>query len=227
MAKQTFADVEHVVIDGASQDDTLDIVQQYPHVAKIQSERDQGIYDAMNKGIACVTGDVVGILNSDDFYTDEHVLSRVVECFQQHQVDAVYGDLNYVHPTDTDKVIRFWRSGPYDRRRFLQGWMPPHPTFFVRRELYEKFGGFDLDLKIAADYEIMLRFLYKNHATAHYVPHVLVQMRNGGASNVSLVSRLQAHREDLLAWRKNDLKPRYYTTLLKPIQKLGQYFPAK
>jgi len=209
------------VQDGGSQDDTVTIARAYQ--ANCISEGDKGLYDAMNKGIQRASGDIVGILNSDDFYAGDQVLVRVQEAFQDPNIKAVYGDLDYVDPEDTGKVIRKWRSGPYERDRFRYGWMPPHPTFFVRRELYDQYGLFDLSFRTSADYELMLRFLYKHRVPAVYLPKVLVKMRAGGVSNSSFRHRLYANKEDRRAWEVNGLKPHFFTTWLKPVRKLGQW----
>jgi len=223
VASQEYSNVQHIIIDGLSKDNTLSIVRDFPHVNSVISEKDNGIYDAMNKGIARVTGDIVGILNSDDFFFDNNVLSKVATVFQTTGCDALYGDLLYVDQVDTDKVIRYWKSGPYKPGAFKWGWMPPHPTFFVKRELYEKWGNFDLRLKTSADYELMLRFIYNHKIKLEYIPSVLVKMRMGGVSNYSLSNRLKANTEDKLAWALNDLHPFWFTLYLKPLQKIKQF----
>jgi glycosyltransferase involved in cell wall biosynthesis len=223
---QTYPELEHILIDGGSTDGTLELIQEYEHhFAYLCSEPDRGIYDAMNKGLAQCSGDIIGILNSDDFYRHPQVIEQVVRCFQAHQTDTVYGDLEYVAPNNPEQVQRIWKAGPYRREAFLYGWMPPHPSFFVRRELYERYGNFSLELRSSADYELMLRFLYKHGASAAYLPEVLVRMRSGGMSNQSWKHRLRANREDRKAWRLNGIRPPFYTTLLKPFRKLGQFFP--
>lgn len=223
VATQTYENIEHVIVDGLSKDSTLNIVNKYSHVAKVVSEKDKGIYDAMNKGIDLVTGDIIGILNSDDFYAHSDVLEDVMDLFEDDSVDCVYADLQYVDAIDTKKVIRTWISGKYKREKFLYGWMPPHPTFFVRKELYQEFGNFNLSLRSAADYELMLRFLYKYGKKAAYLSDIIVKMRAGGMSNASLKHRLKANGEDRLAWKMNGLKPYFFTTWLKPIRKITQY----
>lgn len=224
VAEQTYPQVEHLIVDGLSKDDTLRIVEQFPHVARVNSEKDKGIYDAMNKGIALSSGEIVGILNSDDFYVNSEVLQWVAEAFADPAIDAVYGNLQYVDPLNTNKVLRNWRAGAFHRNKFYQGWMPPHPGFFVRRRLYDQYGVFNTALRSAADYEIMLRFLFKHEAKAAYVDKLLVKMRSGGVSNASLRNRLRANREDRQAWLLNGLKPRFYTLTLKPLRKINQYF---
>jgi glycosyltransferase involved in cell wall biosynthesis len=220
---QSYPLVEHLIIDGGSKDDTMKIVAGFPHVMQTCSEKDRGIYDAMNKGIKRATGDIVGILNSDDFYASEHVLQEVVETFRRSGCDAVYGDLQYVDKDDVSKVVRYWRSGAYQQGAFKWGWMPPHPSFFVRRSLYERCGLFNLDMKTAADYELMLRMIHKEGASLQYLPNVLVKMRTGGASNASLTNRLKANADDRKAWEVNGLKPYWFTMYLKPIRKITQF----
>jgi glycosyltransferase len=218
-------DVEHIIIDGASTDGTLKIVEHYrDSLAKVISEPDKGIYDAMNKGLKLATGDVIGILNADDFYASSDVLKKVANAFSDPDVDACYGDLVYVDSKDTNKVTRYWHSGNFNPRKFYWGWMPPHPTFFVRRSVYEKHGLFNLNLGSAADYESMLRLLLKHQLKAVYIPEVLVHMRTGGESNVSLSNRLKANRNDRRAWDVNDLEPYLWTILFKPLRKVGQWF---
>lgn len=223
VAQQTYQPVEHVIIDGLSRDNTLAIVGEFPHVARVVSEKDKGIYDAMNKGLKLASGEVVGILNSDDFYNSPEVLSQVMSAFQDPAVDVVYGDLQYVKQNDVYVVTRHWKSGRYKKKYFYYGWMPPHPTFFVRRKIYDEVGLFNTDLRSAADYEMMLRILVRYNARASYVPSVLVKMRAGGMSNASLKNRLRANREDRMAWDLNNLKPFFFTTWLKPMRKIIQF----
>ncbi|WP_315819871.1 glycosyltransferase family 2 protein [Paraflavitalea speifideaquila] len=210
VACQGYHPIEHIIVDGLSIDNTLDIVKEFPHVAQVVSEKDMGIYDAMNKGVRLATGEVVGILNSDDFYDNQGVISQVMTAFNDPLVDVVYGDLQYVKKNDVYVVTRNWKSGQYKRRYFYYGWMPPHPAFFVRRKIYDEVGLFNTDLRSAADYEMMLRILVRNNASASYIPNVLVKMRSGGMSNASLKNRLRANREDRKAWAMNDLKPFFY-----------------
>jgi len=220
---QTYPNIEYLIIDGLSNDGTTEIIRKYRDRIKLVSEKDNGIYDAMNKGIGMATGDVIGILNSDDFYTDQHVLTDVAEAFSDPATMTVYADLQYVHADNPDKVLRTWNSGPYRQRKFYYGWMPPHPTFFVRKEVYAKAGLFNLNLRSAADYELMLRVLLKHGFSAHYIPRVMVRMRAGGMSNASLDNRLKANQEDRLAWKLNDLEPYFFTLYIKPLRKIHQY----
>jgi glycosyltransferase len=223
VANQEHPDVEHIIVDGRSSDDTLEIVKGFSHVARIHSEKDKGIYDAMNKGIGIAAGDIIGILNSDDVYTDNFVLSDIAAAFEDPAVMTVYADLQYVDAVDLRKVRRRWSSGPFRRKNFYFGWMPPHPTFFVRRSVYEQTGLFNLSLRSAADYELMLRILLKYQITTHYLPRVIVKMRVGGTSNAGLLNRLRGNREDRMAWKLNGLRPYWFTLYLKPLRKIHQY----
>lgn len=224
VARQTHP-VEQIVVDGGSTDGTLQIIErQREQIAKLVTEPDRGIYDAMNKGLALATGEVVGFLNADDFYADDEVIAHVARAFADPAVECVHGDLEYVSAADTNRVVRRWRSGAFSPGKMYQGWMPPHPTFYARRRFYDQFGCFNLALGTAADYELMLRFLLKHGLRSAYLPRVLVRMRTGGASNRSFAARLRANRMDREAWRVNGLHPRPWTLTLKPLRKLGQYF---
>jgi glycosyltransferase len=216
---------EHIIIDGGSTDGTLDMLRGYgDKLAKVVSEPDEGIYDAMNKGIRLATGDVIGILNADDFYSHGEVLAKVLSVFSEKGVDSAYGDLEYVDPVQTSKVVRKWKAGAYQPGDFLLGWMPPHPTFFVRKAVYQQYGLFRPDFNTAGDYEMMVRLLFKHRISAAYIPEVLVQMRAGGVSNSNIWRRLAANREDRRAWRVNGIRAPFYTTILKPLRKVGQFF---
>lgn len=223
VAAQTLP-AEHVVIDGASTDGTAALVRAFrPAVARLVSEPDAGIYDAMNKGVRLAAGAIVGTLNADDAYAHPRVLERVAAAFEDPAVDVVYGDLEYVDRDDPARVVRSWKAGAFTPGAFLRGWMPPHPTFFARRRAYQRCGLYDPALGTAADYELMLRFLVRHGLRAAYVPEVLVRMRRGGASNRTLGARLAAHRMDRRAWEVNGLAPRPWTLPLKPLRKIGQF----
>jgi glycosyltransferase len=221
--EQDYPHIEHIVVDGHSQDETLEIVQQFPHTDTLISERDEGIYDAMNKGIRAATGDIIGILNSDDIYANAHVISTVANVFQDSNIQACYADLQYMDARNTAIITRTWKAGKHDISSFYWGWMPPHPTFFVRKTVYDEVGLFDTRLRSAADYEMMLRILLKNKMKAVYIPQVTVKMRTGGMSNASFMNRIRANREDREAWRINGLKPYFFTLYLKPLRKLPQF----
>jgi glycosyltransferase len=221
--EQDYPNVEHLIIDGASKDDTLAIARSYSHVAKIVSEKDRGIYDAMNKGIAIATGDVIGILNSDDIYVHDHILSHVMNAFTDPSTDVVYGDLQYVSASNLNKITRTWRAGSFTKKKFYYGWMPPHPAFFVRKKVYDTVGSFNLALRSAADYEFMLRVLLKYDHHVRYIPEVLVKMRVGGISNATFLNRIRANREDREAWRINNIRPYFFTIPFKPLRKVFQF----
>ena len=217
-------DLEYIIIDGASGDDTLDIISKYKEKIDIfLSEKDKGIYDAMNKGIALASGDIIGILNSDDVFAHDHILEKAANLFNDPSIDGIYGDLVYVDRFDLNKVKRKWTANKYQSGAFLKGWMPPHPTFYLRKRVYEKFGDFNLDFTSAADYEIMLRFIHKHNISLDYLPEVMVKMRQGGTSNASLKNRIKANREDKRAWEVNGLKPGMFTMIKKPLSKLSQF----
>lgn len=224
VADQTYLHIEHIIVDGGSMDDTMEVVEGFPHVAKKISEKDNGIYDGMNKGIEMASGDIIGILNADDMYADANVIQKVVDAFKDSEVDAVYADLVFVDPLDTEKVVRRWQSRKHNASDFYYGWMPPHPTFFVRKSIYQLFGRFDTRLKSAADYELMLRFLLRNKIRSRHIPFTIIRMRNGGKSTASLKNRLKANQEDRRAWKINGLKPHFFTLILKPLRKLDQFF---
>ncbi|MCD5380379.1 glycosyltransferase [Candidatus Gracilibacteria bacterium] len=224
LLSQTYTNFEVIVQDGESSDDTINIVRSYKdNRLKLFVEKDNGIYDAMNKGIHNATGDIIGILNSDDFYADNEVLQDVVQLFDSENIEAVYADLRYVQPIDTTKIVRNWKAGEMSDRKWINGWMPPHPTFFVRRVVYEKYGTFNLSLKTSADYELMLRLLYKKKINCGYIPRCIVNMRTGGQSNLNIKNRLKANKEDKKAWFINDINSKWYTIYLKPIRKIRQY----
>lgn len=206
--EQNYHDVEHIVIDGGSRDKTLDVVAaEGVHVAKLVSERDHGIYDAMNKGIAMATGDVIGFLNADDFYAAPDVLMQVAKVFEERPINACYGDLCYVKQANTQNIVRYWRSSDFKSGLFFSGWCPPHPTFFVRKSIYERFGGFDLDYKIAADMELMIRFLVVHRVKSCYLPRILVKMRMGGTTNRSVRNVIKQNCEIWQAFKKHSLRP--------------------
>lgn len=222
---QTYPNIEHLIIDGGSTDNTVAIARKYrDRPARVISEKDDGIFDAMNKGISNADGDIIGILNSDDFYSDADVIQRVVDGFAEKEVEAVYANLYFVDKDNPDKITRKWKSGKYSHGNFLFGWMPPHPTLFVRRKVYEKYGLFNLDFRTAADYELMLRFIHKHQIRLNYVDEFIVKMRTGGQSTASISNRLKANIEDRRAWQVNDLKPKFFTLWLKPLRKARQFF---
>ncbi|XDZ70423.1 glycosyltransferase family 2 protein [Alphaproteobacteria bacterium LSUCC0744] len=207
IAEQSYTDVEHIVVDGASTDGTLDILNIYrSNFAVLLSEPDTGIYDAMNKGLALASGDIVGFLNADDFYAHDRALENVVRCFTDNQLlDACYSDLMYVDKSDTSRTVRYWQSNSFVTASFSRGWCPPHPTFFVRRYVYERFGNFDLTYRIAADIELMTRFLEVRKLNVKYIPEVWVKMRIGGTTNKNWLNIWVQNREVLRALKYHGL----------------------
>jgi len=199
VAMQTYLNVEHIIIDGASKDRTLEIVREHgSHVAKIVSERDNGIYDAMNKGIAMATGDVIGLINSDDFFASETVLEQVAEAFKNPEIEACYADLDYVDQETASKVIRRWKSSPFRPGLFARGWCPAHPTFYVKRSVYERLGGaFDLTYRRAADVVLMMKLLEVERIKTVYVPQTWVKMRVGGATDTKVSNVIKQNQEIL------------------------------
>lgn len=222
--EQDYVNVEYIIVDGLSKDNTLEIVNKYKDkISKIISEKDNGIYDALNKGIAAASGDIIALLHSDDFFINKTVLSKVAAKFEESGADSVYADLYYVDQSNTNKIVRKWVSGKYKHGMFLNGWMPPHPAFFVKKSCYEKYGVFNLQFQSAADYELMLRFLHKHKISTAYINEYLVKMRTGGKSNASVKNRVKANQEDREAWTVNGLKPRFYTLTIKPLRKIIQF----
>lgn len=220
---QDYKDVEYIIVDGKSTDRTLEIIQSINNGIKLISEKDQGMYDAMNKGINIASGDVIGILNADDIYKNSQVLTKVMDAFKAN-VSIVYGDIEYVKYDDLSNVVRKWKAGVFRTGKFKWGWMPPHPGFFVKKSCYESFGLFNLNLSTSADYELMLRMLEVHHLSCNYIPKTITSMRVGGASNSSLKNRLIANRNDKKAWTIHPINPFWFTFILKPLRKLPQFF---
>jgi glycosyltransferase len=219
---QSWKDVEHIVIDGRSTDGTLGVIAAgRSSIGKLISEADGGVYHALNKGIRIAAGDVIGFLHADDEFASPDSLAQIAAAFEDPAVDAVYGDLVYVRNDEPKRVVRYWRAGQCTREQLANGWMPPHPTFYVRREVYERCGGFDTRYRIAADYDNMLRILWGSGARTAYVPHVLVRMRTGGISN-QLLNMFLKSREDYAAMRQNGLGG-VQALLLKNVAKLPQF----
>ncbi len=221
--KQKFNPIEYIVIDGGSTDDTVKIINRFQDkIYAFVSESDGGIYDAMNKGIALATGEVVGTLNADDFFADDEVLSDVAMVFAEKNTNILYGDLDYID--QSGKTIRKWRSGRYQSGKFNWGWMPPHPTFYCRRHLFRELGNYKLDYGSAADYELMLRFIHLDKTHVHYHNKVMIKMGIGGISNKSLMNRVQAMRNDLKAMHNNNILWPFITIFFKPLRKIVQFF---
>lgn len=220
---QNYTNIEYIIIDGGSTDGTLQIIEQYkPCISVLLSETDKGIYDAMNKGIALATGDIIGTLNSDDFFAADDILDQIANAFEQTNTDIVYGDLDYID--SKEKIIRKWKSGKYKKGLFNWGWMPPHPTFYCKRLLFKKFGAYNLQYGTAADYELMSRFIHLNNLSTYYLNTTIIKMGLGGASNKTILNRYKAWVFDYKAMRKNGVLFPLLAIALKPLRKVVQYF---
>jgi glycosyltransferase involved in cell wall biosynthesis len=221
---QDYRNIEHIVVDGGSTDGTLDIIDSYrSKIAKVISKPDNGIYDAMNKGIKSSTGEIIATLNSDDVYTEHTVVSRIVEFMKSNSLDAAYGDLVYVDRNRTDHITRFWKAGKYKQGAFSYGWVLPHPTFFCRKEVFERFGCFNDKLQVAADFELMLRFIEKHNIRVGYLPKVIVKMRKGGKANV-VRGIVRGNLEIIRSFRLNDVHLSPWFFFYRPITKILQLF---
>lgn len=225
VATQTYPNVEHIVVDGASTDETLGIVRrQGGRVTKVLSEPDGGIYDAMNKGLALATGDVLGFLNADDVYADASILAQVADAMSDPEVDACYADLVYVKRHDLGHVVRYWKSRPYTEGLFERGWMPAHPTFFARHAVYQRFGGFDTTFRIVSDFELTLRFLRVHRIRSIHVPRIWVHMRVGGLSNRNPSSVIRGNIEAWRVCKKHSLSVGRFFILKKILSRIPQFF---
>ena len=223
---QDHKDIEYIVVDGGSTVGTLDIIKKYKNdIAKVISESDNGIYDAMNKGFRSSKGSIVAALNGDDTYVSKSIVGRMAEFIQSKKLDAAYGDLIYVNRHDTGHVKRFWQPGPYKKGAFRYGWVIPHPTFFCRKDIFEKHGYFNDEMQIAADFELMLRFIEKHQIKVGYLPEAIVKMRTGGRANV-LRGMIQGNKEIIKSFRMNDLRLSPWFFVCKPITKISQLFRA-
>lgn len=226
--RQTWSDIEHLVIDGASTDTTLSVVAAHPQPwRRVVSEPDHGIYDAMNKGIAASTGDIVGFINSDDFYASPTVLATVAAAFADPAVQACWGDLCYVRQDAPEQIVRYWRSSPFRAGLFARGWCPPHPTLFVRREVFARCGSFDLSYRIAADMELMARLIEVHRIRGKYIPEVLVHMRLGGTTNRSVRNIVQQNREIWRALTAHRLRPSVVSFVGRKLLSRGRQFLAR
>ena len=224
VARQNYKNIEHIIVDGKSTDGTLKIIRQHAnHITYWVSETDRGMYDAINKGLKMATGDIVGILNSDDMFASADAVRSIVDCFETTNTDSVYGNLVYVDATNTQKVMRYWKGTSYKRYRFRYGWMPAHPTFYMRRELIERYGLYENHYFTAADYEFMARYLFLHKVSSQYIDSMLVKMRSGGISNVTFKSRFRANRRDFLAMKRNHIPFSFLVSILKPLIKIPQF----
>jgi glycosyltransferase len=222
-ANQTYPELEHILIDGGSQDETREVVQLHgKHLAKFISESDDGLYDAMNKGLHQASGDVIGFLHADDLFAHNDVIKKIASAFDDPKVEAIYGDLIYVKQTNTNDVVRYWKSGDFSFNKLSSGWMPPHPTFYVRRSVYEKIGGFDTKYRISADYDSIVRFLFVEKINIKYLPEILVVMRLGGISNRSIKTIIKKSKEDYKIMQLHKLGG-VLTLLQKNISKIFQF----
>jgi glycosyltransferase involved in cell wall biosynthesis len=227
---QTYKNIEHIIIDGESTDGTLSILKSnFDKFSNLISESDDGIYDAMNKGIKLASGHIIGFLNSDDFYSNDNVISKIVKQFEtDNTLDALYADLIYIDKIDSSKVVRYYKSGKFEQGLFLKGWCPAHPTFFVRKSVYEKYGNFDLNYRVAADVELMMRFFEVHKIKSLYIPEVWIKMRAGGASNKDLKSIFLQNKEILHSFKKNKLQVNVAKFLIyKIISRTLQYLNFK
>ena|ERR1035437_9913367 len=231
VTSQSYKDIEYIIIDGGSTDGTVQIIKNLELRIQYEiqkfifiSQPDDGIYDALNKGIQLASGDVIGFLHADDIFFDEFVIENIANVFKAKNVDSVYSDLVYVYKDNPDKVLRYWRAGEFNHSLLKQGWMPPHTTFFVKKKIYDEFGGFNTSYKIAGDYDLILRFLSKHKISNAYLPEITVKMRAGGKSNRSLGNILQKSLEDYKAIKYNKISFPLYTLIMKNLSKLPQFF---
>lgn len=225
--RQTYQDIEYIVKDGGSTDKTIDVIKEYEPMfhgrMKWVSAKDKGIYDGMNKGIEMATGNVVGILNSDDFFTDNHVIEKIADAFNEKKVDAIYGDVHFVKGSNLKKSIRYYSSRLFCPFWLRFGFMPAHPSFYVRRDVFSKVGLYKTDYKIGADFEMMVRMFYRHRITYHYLPYDFVTMRTGGVSTRDINSRRILLKEDVRACRENGIRTNQFLIALKYLYKFLEY----
>lgn len=218
---QNYSIIEHIIVDGGSKDNTLDLIERYgKRVSTVISEPDKGIYDAMNKGIKAATGDVIGILNSDDFFTSDNIIETVVDNFKNHNIDALYGDVHFVNPDDISKSVRYYSSAIFKPSLFRFGFMPAHPSFYMKRDLYEKYGLYSLDYKIASDYDLLIRYLHKEKIKYKYINKDFVTMRTGGVSTENLNSIVTLNKEIVRACKKYGIYTNMFILCFKYLYKL-------
>jgi len=220
---QDYDDIEHILVDGRSTDDTVDIIRSFPHVSQYVSEEDQGLYDAINKGIRMSTGDIVGILNSDDFFPEKDVIRSIVRAFETQKVDAVYGDIAFVKPENLHKIVRYYSSKKFHPKKFARGYMPAHPSFYAKRSCFEELGLYQLDYKIEADFELLMRFFLNPHVKTYYLEKVFVYMRTGGVSNKNALSRYILNKEIIKACKENGVRTNMVKLSFKYLSKVFEY----
>jgi glycosyltransferase len=225
---QTYRNIEYIVIDGKSSDETLRIINKYhDRISHFLSEPDDGMWDALNKGLDIATGDIIGLLHSDDFYTHNKVIATVVSHIEKHHVDSCYGDLMYVKKNNPEKVFRYWKSSHYSEGLCQRGWVPPHPTLFIKKDVYTEYGYFNTKFKLASDYDLMLRFLERYRISSVYIPEVLVKMRTGGMNNKNLKNRIEKTFEDFRSCRENGIKNVFSAIVRKKTMKIPQFFKKR
>ena len=225
---QTYPDIEYIIIDGSSTDGTIDLIKSFgDSISKFISEPDNGMYDAINKGVRLATGYIIGILNSDDFFYDNNVIQKVAGAFMDNKIDAVFGDAQFVDPIRTSKIVRYYSSKYFNNSRFKFGFMPAHPSFYVKRELFEKLGFYKVDYKIAADFELLVRFLYINHLKYRYLEMPFLSMRTGGVSNKSILSKYILNKEIARACRENGIRTNYFFLYSKYFIKMFEFMGNK
>lgn len=223
VANQDYPNIEHIIVDGLSKDNTMEIVKQYPHIKNYVSEKDKGLYDALNKGIKMATGDVIGLIHSDDFLATNDAISKVAKAFQENNTDSIIGDISFVNPNNLQKVVRHYSSKSWKPSKFAKGYMPAHPAFYCKKELFEKYGYYKMGYKIAADYELLIRFLYTHKVSYKYIPETLVYMRTGGTSNESFKSRILLNQEIVRGCAENGIKTSMFKLSLKYSNKVFEY----
>ena len=220
---QTYTNIEHIIIDGASKDNTLAIVTEYPHVAKVISEKDKGIYDAMNKGITLATGEIIGILNSDDLFESDTIIEQIMNVFQENkEIDAIYGNISYFETGEENKIKRYWKSKPYYEDFFDDGEVPPHPSLFVKKQVYDQIGTYYPNFKICSDYEFMLRMMKIHNFKTKYLDATIAKMRLGGTSTQGLKSYWITTKELKQAWEMNNFKYPIKLYFIRPFKKIKQ-----
>lgn len=223
IAEQSYHNIEHIIIDGGSQDKTLEIVKASPSVTKYISEPDHGIYDALNKGIKKASGDIIGFLHSDDMLNSKDIVKKIMEEFNSDKnINGIYGNLLFVDSKNTNKIERFWQSAKFKRYKIKNGWMPPHPTLFLKKEVYQKFGQFDISFKIAGDYDFMLRVMNDKKINLSYIPEVITKMRMGGISTGRVSNILTKSKEDMRALKNNGIHFPFSVLAIKNLRKLPQ-----